>query len=231
MKRIVTIPALLVLAASLACAQADANSSVALEKVLAQMDTAAVGFRTADADFVWDQYQKVVDETDTQKGRVYFRRTARQMEMAADVSFPERKYALFAGDKVRLYQPRIEQVTEYGVGKNKAEFEAFLVLGFGGRGHDLLKQFSVRYVGADKLDGVPVAVLELTPLSARVHGSISRILMWVDATRGISLKQQMFEPSGDYRTAVYTNIHLNGKLEDDVFKLKTTAKTRVISPP
>ena len=45
----------------------------ALDKVLGQMDSAAEKFRTTEASVVWDQYQKVVDEHEEQKGKVYFR--------------------------------------------------------------------------------------------------------------------------------------------------------------
>ena len=48
-----------------------------LESVLKTMDAAAANFQTTQADFVWDQYQKVVDETDTQKGTVYYRRSGK----------------------------------------------------------------------------------------------------------------------------------------------------------
>jgi len=38
------------------------------------------------------------------------------------------------------------------------------------------------------------------------------------------------EPSGDFRLAKYSNIQLNQKLPDNVFKLKTTGKTKSVSP-
>ena len=108
------------------------------------MDQAAANFRTAQCDFVWDQYQKVVDDHDYQKGTMYFRRQGNDVQMAADITSPDKKYVLFTGNLVSVYQPSIEQVTEYNPGKNKADFESFLVLGFGGRGHDLEKSFDVK---------------------------------------------------------------------------------------
>ena len=63
---------------SWAQAPADSPSNAALERVLAQMDTAASNFRTTEAAVVWDQYQKVVDEHEEQKGRVYFRRAGNE---------------------------------------------------------------------------------------------------------------------------------------------------------
>ena len=53
------------------------------------MDKTAASFRSAEASFVWDQYQKVVDETDTQKGKVFYRRSGKDTQMAADISQPD----------------------------------------------------------------------------------------------------------------------------------------------
>src|SRR5437870_5331639 len=51
-----------------------ADNSAALEKILTTMDQQAAAFHNAQADFVWDQYTKVVDDHDQQKGTIYFRR-------------------------------------------------------------------------------------------------------------------------------------------------------------
>jgi len=220
---------LLVLVVS-ATAQNPSDSKSSLEKVLNSMDQAAAAFRSAQAAFEWDQFQKVVNETDIQKGTVYFRRQGQEVQMAADISEPDKKYVLFSQGKVRVYQPRIEQVTEYDAGKNKAEFESFLVLGFGGSGHDLLKSFDVQYMGSEQAMGVEAAKLQLIPKSQRVHGMFDHILLWIDPTRGVSVQQQFFEPSGDYRLAKYNDIRLNQRISDDVFKLKTTGKTRYVRP-
>src|SRR3989454_11333803 len=131
--------------ASFACPQEASapQSDGALERVLTQMDNTAAKFHTTQASFVWNQYSKVVDETDTQKGKVYFRRANNEIQMAADITDPEKKYVLFNDRKVQVYQPKIEQVTVYNTGKNREAFESFLVLGFGGGGHDMLKSFEV----------------------------------------------------------------------------------------
>jgi outer membrane lipoprotein-sorting protein len=201
-----------------------------VERVLAQMDTAAKNFRTTEASFVWDQYQKVIDETDTQKGKIYFRRQDGETQMAADIAEPDKKYILYSGGKVQVYQPKIDQVTEYNPGKNRSDLESFLVLGFGGSGHDLLKSYDVKSLGTETVGGTEAAKLELIPKSAHLRNNIARILLWIDPARGVSVQQQFFEPGGDYRLAKYSDIQLNQKLPDTAFKLKTTGKTRVVSP-
>ena len=205
-----------------------AADSASLESVLDQLDKASAEFKSTEADFVWDQYQKVVDETDTQKGKVYFVRHEKDTHMAANVSEPDKKDLVFTDGKLKFYQPRIDQLTEYDAGKNKAEVETFLVLGFGGRGHDLLKSFDVKLGGFETIDGVRTAKLELNPKSPKVKNTFEQIILWLDPARGVSLKQQFIEPSGDYRIAKYSNFKMNGKVGEEVFKLKTTAKTKVV---
>lgn len=215
------------LLSAVAFAQSD---SAGLERVLSQMDAAAKNFRTTEASFEWDQYQKVIDDIDTQKGQIYFRREGGETQMAADVVEPDKKYVLYSGGKVQVYQPKIDQVNEYRAGKNRADLESFLVLGFGGSGHDLLKSYDVKYLGSENANGVDAAKLELVPKSVRLRGNITRILLWIDPARGVSVQQQFFEPGGDYRLAKYSQIRINQKLPDNAFKLKTTGKTRFISP-
>jgi outer membrane lipoprotein-sorting protein len=206
------------------------NQNASLERVLSQLDATAASFRTAQADFVWDQYQKVVNETDTQKGKVYFRRVGKDTQMMAHITEPAEKYVLYSDGKVQVYEPKIDQVTVYSAGKNRADVESFLVLGFGGRGHDLLKSFDVKLLGHENIDGTETAKLDLVPKSERIRGMFEHILMWVDLARGVSVQQQVFQPGGDYRLAKYSNIQLNQKLPDNVFKLKTTGKTKVVTP-
>jgi outer membrane lipoprotein-sorting protein len=212
-----------------AMAQA-AKSSPELERVLDSMDRAADAFRTLQAEFVWEQFQKVVNETDVQKGTIYFRRQNNQVEMAAEIREPDRKKVVFAGDKVRMYQPKIDRVTEYSAGKNRQEFESFLVLGFGGRGHDLAKSFEMSYEGSEQVQGQAAAKLLLIPKVERVRGMFAKIYLWIDSTRGISVQQQFLEPSGDYRLSKYSNIRMNVEIPGSVFKLQTTGKTQVIRP-
>jgi outer membrane lipoprotein-sorting protein len=201
-----------------------------LERVLNEMDKAAAGFHTTEASFVWDQYQKVVDETDSQKGKVYYRKSSDGVQMAAEITEPDEKYVLFTDSKIQIYQPGIEQVTVYNTGKDRGEVESYLVLGFGGRGHDMLKSFDVKYLGKEKVAGLDAAKLDLTPKSDKVRNNFSHIVLWIDEGRGISIQQQLFQPSGDYRLAKYSDIRVNQKISDSAFKLKTTGKTKVVSP-
>jgi outer membrane lipoprotein-sorting protein len=235
MKRLLSVWRLILAIACLAslfavAALANPAADAALDKVLSQMDAAANTFQTAEASVVWDQFQKVVDEHEEQKGTVYFRRSGKEIQMVADITEPDHKYVLFNGTKVQVYQPKIEQVTVYDTGKNRDAFESFLVLGFGGRGHDIVKSFDVKYLGDETVDGVDVAKLDLVPKAVNVRNNVDHIILWIDPARGISVQQQFFfGTSGDYRLAKYSGIKMNERIPDSVFKLKTTGKTKIVS--
>lgn len=211
-----------------------------LDAVLKKMDTAAAGFRSAQAEFEWDLYEKVIDEVDDiQTGTIYYRRAGKEIEMMADVKKagsdlnklkPEPKFVLFSKGKVRMYQPRPDQVTEFDLGKNRADLETYVVLGFGGSGEDLVKTFDVSYVGPETIEGIATAKLQLVPKSEKVRNTYKQIFLWIDLERGISVQQQAFQPDGNYRLAKYSSIRLNEKISDEVFKLKTTGKTQTITP-
>jgi outer membrane lipoprotein-sorting protein len=204
-----------------------------LEKVLNIMDATAANFRSAEADFEWDQYTKVVDETDKQAGKIYFRRAGSQTQMAADIKSsngkPLAKYVLFTDGKVQIYQPTIKnQVDEYSTGNNREAVESFLLLGFGGSGHAMRKSFDVSYLGPDAQVAGAVK-LNLVPKGEKVHSMFDHIVLWIDLSRGVSVQQQLFTGQGDYRLAKYSDIRLNDKVPDSAFKLKTTNKTQLVS--
>lgn len=226
---------MIALAGSLLCASAASpqQSDVTLDSVLKKMDATAADFLNVEAALEWDTYQKVIDEIDdVETGRIYYRRNGKEIEMKAEIRMaggslktlkPASKYVLFSGGKLRIY-PKVGDQGEYDAGKNRSEFETYLALGFGGSGQDLEKAFDVTFGGAEEIGGVSTARLELVPKSDRVRNTYSKILLWIDLNRGISVQQKFISPDGNYRLCKYSDIKLNEKkFPNDVFKLKTTS--------
>jgi outer membrane lipoprotein-sorting protein len=165
-----------------------------------------------------------------QKGTVYYRRSGKEIEMMADIKDPEQKFLLYKDSKLQVYQPRIEQVMEYSAAANHNEIESYLVLGFGGSGQDLIKTFDVAYQGEETIDNVATAKLQLTPKSDKVKNYFTQAFLWIDLSRGISVQQEFMQGQGDRRTAKYSAIKMPAKIGNDVFRLKTTNKTKFVSP-
>ena len=210
--------------------QAAPSNNAQLEAVLTSMDKAAASFKTIQCTFAWDQYTAVVNDTDTQNGTMFFRRAGHDVEMAAHIEKPDTKIVVVSNGTVRIYQPKIDTEQRYDEGKNRAAFDTFLVLGFGGRGHDLATSFDVDFDRNETVGGVNTAKLVLIPKQANVKNVFNKMILWIDPARGISIQQQFFQPSGDYRMAKYADIKVNQKLPDNAFELKTTRKTKIEAP-
>jgi outer membrane lipoprotein-sorting protein len=209
-------------------AQTDASSE--RDAVLAKMNHSAAGFKSAQGDFEFETYTKLVDEKDRQQGRIYFRRSDKGVDAAFNIVGRVPKQVVYKDGLIRIYEPRINQVTERDVSKNKSDVEAFLSLGFGARGDDLLRDYDVKMAGWETVNATSTAKLELVPKNEKMRQTYTKILLWVDPERDVLLQQQFFEPSGDYRLASYSNMKLNGNLSDDVFRLKTSGKPTVVRP-
>lgn len=218
MKKLVLAISLAALLAASAYGQSKQGN---LEQVLTLLDQKSVGFKTVRADFEWDQYQMVVNEHETDKGVMYFRRQGNNVDVAADILTPGRSKKLVLKDgELRVFNRRTGQVTPYDARKNRESFESFLALGFGGRGHDLPKSFEVRYAGVEQAMGVQAYKLELVPKAKEARGMFPLITLWIDPQTGMSVQQKLDQGEGDYRLAKYKNIQLNQPLPADAFSLK-----------
>ncbi len=198
-----------------------APSVADLKAALARMDEAARHFKSAQAEFRWEQYTKVVNDTDVQTGRIYSRRKDSSPEVAIEVLMPHPKQVVIKHNKAVMYDPRIKQRTERDIGNNAdAQSVMNLAFAFGVRGQDLLRDYDVTWAGWEHVDGIKTAKLELVARKESVRRFFSKAILWIDLDRDVAIQQQRFESSGDYQLAHYTNIRLDEKIPDDVFTIK-----------
>jgi len=192
-----------------------------LDKVLTFLDKVSASFKSVRTDFEWDQYQKVVDEHDVQRGVMYFKRGSNGVDVSAEITSPVHKKLVFKNNELRVYFPKTGQLTNKKVGENKETVESFLALGFGGSGHDLLKQFQIEYAGVESIGGQSCYKLKLTPKGERARSMFPLITLWINQKTGMSEQQRLEQGEGDYRLARYTNIEVNpSKLPSDAFDVK-----------
>ncbi len=209
-----------------------------LSTVLAELDTASQGFTNARADFVWDYYEAVVKDTSTQNGTIYFQHAGATTQMGAVVmdarSKGPDKVLEYKGGLLRMFDPHDNQIRLIKAGANQAQYESFLTLGFGGSGKALAQAWTVTDQGSETLNdsGQPVKTekLDLVSKDQGVRNMFTHVTIWVDTTRGVSLKQVFETPSHDRRTATYSHIKLNGKVDTSAFAIKPNSKTTTVGP-
>ncbi|MGA3344831.1 MAG: hypothetical protein ABSC76_08185 [Terracidiphilus sp.] len=206
------------------------------EKVLRRLDAAAVNFRTTSADFEFDSVETdPIPDKDVQTGTVYYERTGKKFRMAAHITEDNKKRIekvyMFSGGVFKLFEGgNVDQVTTFA---QVSKFESYLMLGFGASGKDLEDKWEIKYLGSETLlDGkksVKTEKLELVAKDPAVRKNIPKVTVWMDAERGISLKQVFDEGPGQYRVSVYFNVEVNQPLPADAFTFKTDSKTQQVS--
>jgi hypothetical protein len=200
-----------------------------LDTVLRQMDEASKSFKSAEADFRWDLFERVVNQTTTQHGTIYFVKAGVTTQMGAKIDPPNAKFLEYKGGNFRMFDPLSDHLMEMRAGDKKGQVEGFLALGFGASGTELARAWTITYVTTESLnDGekmVSTVKLDLVSKDPAVQNSFTHILIWVDPVRDVSLKQQSFTPSNDEKTATYTHIRYNKPVNTKPYEIKTDKNT------
>ncbi len=128
------------------------------------------------ADFQWDNYAKVVKDTTTQKGYIYFERDKGSTDMGAVLVDPNAgpkskpiKVIQYQGGTFQMFDPGVDQITIFHAAGNQSAIESFLTLGFGGSGTDLARVWNITDLGPETFNdnGQPVKVEKLDPRRQR----------------------------------------------------------------
>lgn len=192
------------------------NGGWTIEGVLGMMDKAAQDFHTLTAEVEHQKYTAVVKDTSTESGHIYVRHDDK---MRIEMIKPDPRTILRTGDSLFIFNPKINRVEEFNLGKNKALVDQYLRLGFGTRAEELRKSYLVSVIGEETLEDKKTVVLELTPKSEAMRNQITKIDMWVDEASWLPVQQKFFEAdSGDYMLFRYSNEMKNLKISDAKFK-------------
>ncbi|MFB3920234.1 MAG: outer membrane lipoprotein carrier protein LolA [Terriglobia bacterium] len=196
-----------------------------LSEILSRMNDAAKNLRTVSASLEYTKVTALVNDKSTETGQLFFRKS-KSPEIRIDIKKPENKSILFKKDGAEIFLPKINQVQEYNLAGKSGLVEQFLLLGFGTETGELRKNYDVKYLTEEDLDGDTTAVLELTPLAASVQAQIEKIHLWVSEESWIPVQQKFFQPGGDYFLARYTAVVVNRRLPASTFQIKTPADAK-----
>jgi outer membrane lipoprotein-sorting protein len=200
-----------------------------LETALNRMDAGARDFRTLTATVEHIKYTDVVKDTSTESGQMWLQKKDEKMRI--EFAKPDQRTILRSGNSLAIYNPKINRVEEYDLGKDRALVDQYVRLGFGTRSEDLKKSFSLTFAGERELDGKKTLLLELAPKTEQVRAQISKIEMWVDESAWLPLQQKFYEAgSGDYFIFHYSDIKKNLKIEDSRFKATWPKNATKIKP-
>ena len=216
--------ALLLLASTGTSAARAQAADARLQQTLAKLNEASEHFNYASADFHKDLYNALVKDHTPQDGQVYFLRTHNggraSVQMGARITGQGARTVEYKDGVVKDFNPGINCYDTVQANGNQTRIESFLTLGFGGSGTNLATAWNITDKGPETLDGVKVEQLDLTPKDPGVLSQVTHVTLWIDLSRGVSIKQVFLSPSGDISTATYTNISTTKKPDLKPFAIK-----------
>jgi outer membrane lipoprotein-sorting protein len=200
--------------------------STETRRVLSKMDEATRGLSDLTSDVKMTKVTVVVDDTALETGRLFYQRGKKESRTRIEYQSPETKTLVIDKGKAQLYEPGINRLTEFSLGKNRAEGE-FLSIGFG-PSNQLTRTYDVGLVKEEVLKGQKTSVLELKPKSTTAM--FKGIQLWIDESRWIPVQMRLTETSGDYLTIEFENIQINTNLTDKTFRLNVPSNVQKIKP-
>src|SRR5437762_13256001 len=113
------------------------------------IDKSAQDFRTLTADIEHIKYTAVVKDTSTETGHIFVRRDEK---MRIEIAKPDLRTIPRTGDSLFAYNPKINRVEEFDLGKNRSMVDQYVLLGFGTESGNISKSYLVSGVGEEELE-------------------------------------------------------------------------------
>lgn len=201
-----------------------AAAAPGLSAVLQRMDAAARSFRNLSAQVTWVTFTAIVKDKSVETGSILVNKPKpHSAEFLIEFTEPSPKKISFRKRQFRIYYPKLNTVQIYDLGKQGKLIDQFLVLGFGTSGKELTDNYQVQVAGEETINGQKATKLELIPKSKSAREQVNKVELWIAESGGYPLQQKVFQPSGDYREATYSDIKLNLALQPDALSLHLPA--------
>jgi outer membrane lipoprotein-sorting protein len=193
-----------------------------LKSVLDRLNAAAVNFHTMSAEVEFDDITTdPIYDKDEFKGVVYYDRKGTAFRMGVHFNQhnnkPSTKAYTFVSGVFKIKDSGSDQPTTYA---QFGKFESYILLGFGASGTELEAKWDIKQIGWETIDGVKTAILELVAKDPEVRKNLSKVTIWVDPDRAVSLKQVYTLSATSSKVAHISNFKLNQPLPGEAFTFK-----------
>ncbi|HTP85861.1 MAG TPA: outer membrane lipoprotein carrier protein LolA [Bryobacteraceae bacterium] len=202
--------------------------AVTAEDILARMDAASAKFLQVSADVQRTTHTKILDEDSVESGSLRMRRLPTgEIQGLVILTKPDQKYYAFAKRTLRIYQPKINTVQEFDLGRHGEQLDQFLSIGFGTSGKELAKSYEVQVIADNKIANT--TRVRLVPRDAEVKKYLTRIDLWI-TDGNYPIQEKLLEPSGDTILVNYSSVRINPNITAAAFELHTAPNPKVEYP-
>ncbi len=211
----------------LVCTLATAAS---LDQVMAAMDKSSAAFRDMSAGITRVDHTAVINDTSQESGTVRMMRAgAGDVRLRIEFTEPDPRTVVFEKATARIYNPKIQTVQVYDLGKQRSLVDQFLLLGFGTAGAELARNYVLKALAEETVAGERTTRLELVPRTASVQEHLKRAELWITAA-GYPAQQKFHRPSGDYSLITYRDVRINTGLAAAALRLSLPKGVKTLYP-
>lgn len=197
-----------------------------LAEIVSRMSEAGKHLRTLSANLEYTKVTVLVNDKSVESGQLFLHES-KSREVLIKIDKPDPKVILFKKSRVEIYIPKINQIQEFDLEQHAELMEGFFtLLGFGKHEEELRKEYKLRFVKEEDLEGDTTAVLELTPRETSTAAHIEKVMLWVSEESWLPVQQMISEPGGDYLIARYTRVKVNREIPASTFGISTGRGTK-----
>lgn len=222
------------LAIMLSAPRARAND--VLQDVAQRMDRAAGEFRAMTAQVTYVTHTDVLNENTTETATVVMKKVqSGEVQGRVDFTSPDVKTVTFEKRRVQVFYPKIKTLQIYDLDKQGEQIDKFLMIGFGTSGTELAKDYAMKVVGPETLQGGQDAAaihLQLIPKASEARQYVSMLELWIpEQGDPYPVREKISQPSGDYRLVTYSGLKINpSNLKADALRLKLPDGVKIEHP-
>jgi outer membrane lipoprotein-sorting protein len=197
-----------------------------LQDLVARMDGAAAKFQAMTAKVHYATYVKVIEDTSEETGTVMMKKKG-PGEIAGRIEFitPDKRSVLFEKRQAQVFYPKINTVQIYDLGKHGEQLDRFLMIGFGTSGTELARDYDMKVLGSETVEGKSTTRLELVPKTDTIKNVVSKLDLWIPNAPDdpYPTQEKIYQQSGDYRLVNYSDLKINPAISASALELKLPA--------
>ena len=191
-----------------------------LKDILARMDQAALKFQSLTATTKRTEFTAVLNETAESHGSVRLKKGKGGTQGVIIFTDPDPRTIHLAGKSLEIYNPKANEVEIYDAGKHITTADEILLMGFGISGAELSKNYTVKLVGSELVNGERTSKLELLPKSEEVRKLATKIELWIPEGKSNPIQEKITQPSKNYNLVLFSDLKINDPLPDSAYSLK-----------
>jgi outer membrane lipoprotein-sorting protein len=186
------------------------GAALPLDEVLRRFDQNAKGFKAMSAKIERIDYTAVLKDSEKETGSILlWKKKPGVVQMRIDIDSPTTKQIGYADKKAQIYLPKINTVQIFDVGKYDALISQGILIGFGTSAADFQKAYTVKVLGEEAVLGKASTKLELLPKGDSPLLKLKKIEVWIQHADGYPIRQKIYQGSGDYNQATYSEMKIN----------------------